>query len=87
MKRVSLVAVLIALPLGLAACAQQKEARWVKEDATENQLRSDLYWCTKVKREAFHRHNDPKAAEGRRSYKYIDAQCMRERGWRREPGN
>lgn len=86
MKRFCIVVSSVALALAAAACAGNQEMRWYKEGATQNQLESDLFWCQRVEREQYERHNNPQSGR-RQSHRYIDAECMRERGWERRPAN
>lgn len=69
-----------AIALALGACAKDK--KWVKEGASPNTLRSDLYWCSRVKVEKFKEFN-PKTPD-RRTERHVDAECMRKRGYRYE---
>lgn len=87
MKRsLGIFAALLGSALVLSACASD-EYRWVQEGASENKLRSDIFWCTRVQRQQYYEHNVPNPEGTRDTQRYIDASCMRERGWRRERVN
>lgn len=71
-----------AIALALGACAA-KEKQWVKEGASPNTLRSDLYWCTRYHRQKYDETN-ARILGQRPVEKRVNADCMRKKGYRYE---
>lgn len=73
----------LAIAASLAACAAPaKKATWTRPGATERDVSSAKYWCTKVTYEKYYKFN-VSGTDERRRYAKLDEECMRNRGFKK----
>jgi hypothetical protein len=78
--RLGFAALAAALVLGCQAVAPP-EQQWTRKDATPEDVRRDLYWCTtQVER----RRALQTPADERRVREVVDEECMEKRGYRKK---
>ena len=76
-QKLGLAAIAAALLAGCQAVTPP-EQQWTKKDATPEDIRRDLYWCT-TKTEQ--RRIDQTPASERRIREVVDEECMEKRGY------
>jgi hypothetical protein len=72
---------ILAASLVIGCQATSPEQQWTRKDATPEDVRRDLYWCTTVRerRSALQTPADP-----RRVSEIVDDECMEKRGYRKK---
>ena len=75
--RIGMAALAAALVAGCQTAAPAHE-QWTKKDATPEDVKRDLYWCTT---QVEHRRVLQTPADERRVQKVVDAECMENRGY------
>ena len=75
--RLGLAALAAALLIGCQAAAPAHQ-QWTKKDATVEDIKRDLYWCTTVREQ---RRATQTPADERRVHEVVDEDCMEKRGY------
>jgi hypothetical protein len=75
--RLGFAALAAALVTGCQAVTPADQ-QWTKKDATREDIRRDLYWCTTVRE---HRRFGQTPADERRVSEVVDEECMEKRGY------
>ena len=75
--RLGLAAMAAALVMGCQATVPAYQ-QWTKKDATPEDIRRDLYWCT---RQVEFRRALQTPADERRVHEVVDDECMERRGY------
>jgi hypothetical protein len=78
--RFGFAALAAALVLGCQAVTPADQ-QWTKKDATTEDIRRDLYWCT---RKVEQRRVEQTPAHERRVTEVVDDECMERRGYSRK---
>ncbi len=76
-----LTAAAVVAALVTNACGHD-EVEWTRPGATAEDIKSDKYWCTRVRRDKFIKMGAKTTNELRPSTKTIDHKCMRRRGYK-----
>jgi hypothetical protein len=77
--RLGFAAVAAALLVGCQA-AVAPERQWTKKDATPEDIKRDLYWCT---RQVSQRRPQDTPVTQRAPVQVVDDECMEKRGYRK----
>jgi hypothetical protein len=77
--RLGLAAIVVALAAGCASDVPP-EKQWTRRDATPEDIRSALFWCSHTERDRPRALGTP-ADSVRRSQTVVDEDCMRKRGF------
>jgi hypothetical protein len=75
--RLGFAALAAALVMSCQA-ATPAHQQWTKQDATPEDVKRDLYWCTTVRE---HRRALQTPADERRVQQIVDEECMEQRGY------
>ncbi len=75
--RLGLAALAAALVMGCQAVTPA-DRQWTRKDATPEDIRRDLYWCT---RKVEQRRAAQTPADERRITEIVDDECMERRGY------
>jgi hypothetical protein len=78
--RLGLFGFAAALLLGCQAVTPP-ERQWTKKDATVEDIKRDLYWCTTTREQ---RRATQTPADQRRVTEVVDDECMERRGYSRK---
>mgnify|MGYP000994551512 CR=1 FL=1 len=78
--RLGFAALVAALVMGCQGAAPAHQ-QWTKQDATPEDIRRDLYWCTTVREQ---RRVLQTPADEKRVQEIVDEQCMEKRGYRKK---
>jgi hypothetical protein len=78
--RLGFAALAAALVMGCQA-ATPAHQQWTKQDATQEDIKRDLYWCTTVQEQ---RRVFQTPADERRVREVVDDECMEKRGYRKK---
>jgi hypothetical protein len=71
----------IAAALVIGCQGTPADQQWTKKDATIEDVRRDLYWCTSVREQ---RRAVQTPADPRRVTEVVDDECMEKRGYRKK---
>ena len=77
--RLGLAALAAMLAAGCTSVAPSHE-QWTKQDATPEDIKRDLYWCTTVREQ---RRVLQTPADEKRVREIVDEDCMEKRGYRK----
>jgi hypothetical protein len=78
--RLGFAALAAALVMGCQA-ATPAHQQWTKQDATPEDIKRDLYWCTS---QVEQRRVQQTPADERRVHSVVDEECMEKRGYRKK---
>ena len=76
--RFAIAALAAALVMGCQTTPPEQQ--WSKRDATPEDVKRDLYWCSRVTREPPRVQDTPATSTARMTQK-VDDECMEKRGY------